>query len=144
MPAKKLVLLSMVAVRPPGGRFATVAVPPRLSASAITAPPCSVPKRLLCTSRTGISATTLSLETWVIFMPMKSANGGWNSASGFIMALKTKARPIWPRPHHQSRDSNLWLPRLRHHADVGLRRLPTARIKLLGFFVAHRAGEDDG
>src|SRR3954464_3429924 len=46
MPAQKLVLLSIVAGEPPlGGRFAVAAVPPRLSAKAITAPPCITPLR---------------------------------------------------------------------------------------------------
>src|SRR5947207_5902677 len=84
MLAKKLVLLSMVAVRPPFAKLAIVAVPPRLSASAMTAPPCNAPKRLLRSSRTGSSATTLSGETWIILMPSKAANGGCCSASEFI------------------------------------------------------------
>ena len=62
------------------GRLATAAVPPRLSASAISAPPCSTPLRLLSCSVTTISAVTRSGDTWVIFMPMKSANGGCRSA----------------------------------------------------------------
>src|SRR5205823_3185457 len=35
------------------------------------------------------------------------------------------------------------LTRLRHDAHIGLRRLPTVRIKLLGLVVGHGAGEDD-
>ena len=80
MPAKKLVLLSIVVVICPGPRLATAAVPPRLSASAISAPPCSTPLRLLSCSVTTISAVTRSGDTCVTFMPMKSANGGCRSA----------------------------------------------------------------
>ena len=39
--------------------------------SAISAPPCSTPLRLVSCSVTSISAVTRSGETWVIFMPMK-------------------------------------------------------------------------
>ena len=46
-PAKKLVLLSIVVVICPACRFATAAVPPRLSAKRHHAPPCSTPLRLL-------------------------------------------------------------------------------------------------
>src|SRR5262245_44564480 len=84
--AKKLVLLSSVAVEAPGGRFATAAVPPRLSASAISAPPCSVLFRLVSCGVTGSSAVTRARETWVIFMPMKVANGG--CSFGFISKLR--------------------------------------------------------
>ena len=56
------------------------------TAKAISAPPCSTPLRLVRFSVTGSSAVTRSGETCVIFMPMKSANGGcW---SGFIMKLR--------------------------------------------------------
>ena len=45
--AKKFVLLSIVAVEPPvGGRLAQAAVPPQLSASAISTPPCATLFRL--------------------------------------------------------------------------------------------------
>src|SRR5262245_2983780 len=82
MPAKKLVLLSIVAVVAPLGRLAMVAVPPRLSASAMMAPPCRMPKRLPSSSRTTSSATTRSRDRWMTFRPRKSAKGGCVSASG--------------------------------------------------------------
>src|ERR1051325_4175559 len=78
--AKKLVLLSTVVVPAPSGRLRKVAVPPMLSASAITAPPCSTPLRLASSSRTTSSATTRSGAAWVIFMPSQRPHGGWPSA----------------------------------------------------------------
>ena len=68
------------------GRLAVAAVPPRLSAKAIRAPPCMTRLRLVRFSVTRSSAVTRSGETWVIFMPMKAANGG--CSSGFISKLR--------------------------------------------------------
>jgi hypothetical protein len=56
----KLVLLSIVAVRPPSVRFVSVPSAPNVSAKAMTAPPCSTAGRVQSSSRTIISATILS------------------------------------------------------------------------------------
>src|SRR6202451_2311082 len=167
--AKKLVLLSMVAVRPPSGRLAKVAVPPRLSASAMIAPPCMAPNRLLSSSRTKISASTLSLETCVTFIPIKLANGGCNSASRFMSWLIVRQR-LRGSPRncraaaHRSQYASAGagraksaaaaallllgrtfaaLLRRRHDADVRFWRLPALRVKLLRFVVGDGAGKDD-
>src|SRR6516162_6500902 len=58
--AKKFVLLSMVAVRPPSGRLMLAVIPPSVSPNAMTAPPWSTPRRLHNSARTGSSASVRS------------------------------------------------------------------------------------
>src|SRR5205823_2572616 len=65
----------------PGLRLAVAAVPPRLSASAMMAPPCRMLKRLLSSSRATSSPVTRSAEIWVILNPRNSANGGCSTAA---------------------------------------------------------------
>ena len=62
----------------PLGRFATVAVPPRLSASAMTAPPCSTSPVVQSSGRTCIEATTRSGPTSLSWMPSNPGNSGLN------------------------------------------------------------------
>src|SRR5215471_19166732 len=141
--AKKLVLLSTVVVDWPGLRLAVVAVPPRLSASAIRAPPCMIPKRLLRSSRATSSAVTRSGDTWVTLSPRNSAKGGCLFAASFICLLPayTENREgrgrYRPRPHR----AILWLSalRLRNDANVRTRGLETLRPDFLGFIVTDRS-----
>src|SRR5690606_23514908 len=75
--AKKLVLLSIVVVIVPRGRLTIVAMPPRWSASAMSAPPCRMPWPFSISGRTVISATMRSGVISVIFHPMRPAKAGW-------------------------------------------------------------------
>src|SRR3974390_805714 len=147
--AKKLVLLSIVVVRWPGLRLAIVAVPPRLSASAISAPPCMMLKRLLNSSRIASLAVTRSRDTCVILMPSQCAKGGCCRAASLTSRSlipksssthKERARACRPRPSNSSWCSPL--PRLRHDADIGPRRLEALWPNLLGLVVGDRASND--
>src|SRR5690349_16884855 len=71
--AKKLVFDSMVAVASPSRRLRNAAVPPTVSASAISAPPCRLPCRVRRWSRISISATTRSGPASTKRMPRCSA-----------------------------------------------------------------------
>jgi hypothetical protein len=73
---EEVALVLDLVVPAPGGMFTKVAVPPILSAMPITAPPCRPPLRLVSSSRTTISATTLSRETSMRLSPISLANGG--------------------------------------------------------------------
>src|SRR5580692_2687734 len=133
------------------------------------APPCIAPNLLLSSSRTKISASTLSLETCVTFIPIKLANGGCNSASRFMSWLIVRQR-LRGSPRncraaaHRSQYASAGagraksaataalsfsgrtfaaLLRRRHDADVRFWRLPALRIELLGLVVGDGAGEDD-
>jgi hypothetical protein len=88
----KLVLLSIVAVRPPSVRFASVPSAPNVSAKAMTAPPCSTAGRVQSSSRTVISATILSVTALTISMPRSAANG-----SGSFVRCVSKSIPGLPR-----------------------------------------------
>jgi hypothetical protein len=88
----KLVLLSIVAVRPPSVRFASVPSAPNVSAKAMTAPPCSTAGRVQSSSRTVISATILSVTALTISMPRSAANG-----SGSFVRCVSKSIPGLPQ-----------------------------------------------
>src|SRR5215218_2611027 len=89
--ARKLVLLSIVVVHWPAARFATVATPPSVSASAITAPPCSTAGRVHSSGRTFSRATTRSGVTSTSSTPRKSENGmAWSG--GMVAWLLGAAR----------------------------------------------------
>jgi hypothetical protein len=90
----KLVLLSIVAVRPPSVRFASVPSAPNVSAKAMTAPPCGTAGRVQSSSRTIISATILSVTALTISMPRSAANG----SGSFVRRVPFRASPgCWPR-----------------------------------------------
>src|SRR5215207_1275368 len=73
--AMKLVLLSIVLVPCPSGRFWTVASPPSVSASAMTAPPCMTAGTVHSSGRTFRRATTRSGATSTTSMPRNSEKG---------------------------------------------------------------------
>src|SRR5215510_13038808 len=124
--AKKFVLLSIVVVDCSGLRLAVVAVPPRLSARAIRAPPCMIPKRLLRSSRATSSAVTRSGDTWVTFSPRNSANAGCLLAASFIICSQPipnrEGRGRYrPRPGSANLvGSNLVAEERYEYKDVGL------------------------
>src|SRR5215467_1708889 len=68
--AKKLVLLSIVAVRWSLASAALAVMPPMVSAQPITAPPCITPRRLHNSSRMNSSASLRSGDRLVTLMPM--------------------------------------------------------------------------
>ena len=74
--AKKLVLLSMVAVRPLLGRRDARGHAAEGVAQAITAPPCMTPRRLHRSSRTVSSASVRSAVRWSTFTPRSLVKGG--------------------------------------------------------------------
>src|SRR5262249_1157150 len=96
--AKKLVLLSIVAVRPPSGRLIAAVIPPSVSPSAIIAPPCSTPRRLHRSSRTGSSASPRSGERCRTFTPRDFGKAG---NSGIAIVAVT----CLMRPHSTPRDA---------------------------------------
>src|SRR4051794_35928701 len=59
----------------------TLAVPPRISAKAMIAPPCRTPLRLAKSASTVNSASTRSREALVMRTPMNRANAGWASST---------------------------------------------------------------
>src|SRR5690348_4036373 len=144
--AKKLVLLSTVVVDWPGLRLAVVAVPPRLSAKAMRAPPCMIPKRLLRSSRAASSAVTRSGDMCVILRPRNSAKGGCLFAASFIMVVprppKYEGRGRY-RPRPLRAMSRVLVTRLWHDADIGPRRLEALGPDFLCFVIADRARDDD-
>src|SRR5262249_62271412 len=85
--AKKLVLLSMVAVRPPSGRLMLAVIPPSVSPKAITAPPWSTPRRLHNSARTVSLASLRSGERCSTFTPSSLVNGGRSGAAMVISRL---------------------------------------------------------
>src|SRR5215831_7111555 len=72
--AKKLVFDSIVAVAAPSGRLRIVAVPPTASASAISVPPCTVPRMVHRRGWISSSATTRSVPVSTKRMPRCSAS----------------------------------------------------------------------
>src|SRR5215470_1583530 len=93
-PAKKLVLLSMVAVRPPPGRLTPAVIPPSISPKAITAPPWSTPRRLHNSARTGSSASVRSGERWRTFTPRSLANAGRSGTAMVVPLLRSCAHSM--------------------------------------------------
>src|SRR5215813_4163245 len=87
-PARKLVLLSMVAVRPPSGRLTLAVIPPSISPKAITAPPWSTPRRLHNSARTGSSASVRSGERWRRFTPRSLKNAGRSGRAMVVPLLR--------------------------------------------------------
>src|SRR5262245_44454810 len=88
-PAKKLVLLSMVAVLPPSGRLILAVIPPSISPKAITAPPWSTPRRLHNSSGTGSSASVRSGERWSTFTPRSLVNAGRSGTAMVVPLLRS-------------------------------------------------------
>src|SRR5262249_15983045 len=88
-PAKKLVLLSMVAVLPPSGRLTLAVIPPSISPQAITAPPWSTPRRLHNSARTGSSASVRSGERWRTFTPRSLVNAGRSGSAIAVPLLRS-------------------------------------------------------
>jgi hypothetical protein len=87
--AKKLVLLSMVAVRPPSGRLILAVIPPSISPKAITAPPWSTPRRLHNSARTGSSASVRSGERWRTLTPRSLVNAGRSGTAIVVPLLRS-------------------------------------------------------
>src|SRR5262245_2424661 len=76
--------------------------------------------------------------------PRKSAKGGCISAASFISdapSRKTKARTLRPAPLLRNLATRL-APRLRNDADVWPRCFEALWPEPLGFFIAHRAGNN--
>ena len=108
--AKKLVLLSMVAVRWPSGRAAKVVIPPMVSAQPMIAPPCITLRRLHRSSRMNNSASLRSAVRLMIFTPRSLTNGAgshaamldpclavvWRSPSRAIRAFSGKVESGFP------------------------------------------------
>ena len=78
--AKKLVLLSIVAVRCPSGRAATVVMPPMISPQPMIAPPCITPRRLVSSSRTTNSASLRCAVRMTTLMPIGFRKGPGSQA----------------------------------------------------------------
>src|SRR6516165_5066025 len=87
--AKKFVLLSMVAVRPPSGRLMLAVIPPSVSPNAMTAPPWSTPRRLHNSARTGSSASVRSGERWMIFTPRSLVNAAISGSAIAVPLLRS-------------------------------------------------------
>src|ERR1700735_1185002 len=79
--ARKLVFDSSVVVDAPARRLSDVAQPPRVSARAIIAPPCSTAGRVHRASRTFISAVTHSAVALRNLIPSSFANGSMSRVS---------------------------------------------------------------
>jgi hypothetical protein len=83
--AKKLVLLSIVAVAWLGASEAEAVIPPMMSASAMMAPPCMTSRRLHRSSRLVSSASLRSGERVMTFTPMNLMKG--EASHAFISIL---------------------------------------------------------
>jgi hypothetical protein len=79
--AKKLVLLSIVAVWPPGLRLLLAVIAPIVSPKAMTAPPWSTPRRLHSSSRTVNCASVRSGERRITFSPRSLLNGATSGSA---------------------------------------------------------------
>src|ERR1700722_10847121 len=90
MGAKKLVLLSMVAVLWPSLRAALAVMPPKVSPQAITAPPCMTPRRLHRSSRTRSSDSVRSAVRLMIFTPISRVNGEGPDWSILVLILLSR------------------------------------------------------
>src|SRR5262249_9686591 len=85
--AKKLVLLSMVAVTWPLASAALAVMPPMVSAQPITAPPCMTPRRLQSSSRITSSASLRSGDRLINVKPMSLPNPIGSQSAIAVLAL---------------------------------------------------------